>query len=68
MLFFSSTKFTESISLSKYPVAYAAYQRRVAMFVPFLTPVWGVLLKLQGDKTHVDELIYGQGLKAKKIE
>lgn len=38
------------------------------MFVPFLTPVWGVLLKLQGDKTHVDELVYGQGLKAKKTE
>lgn len=33
-LFFSSTLFTESISASKYPKAYAAYQRRVGMFAP----------------------------------
>ncbi|KAL4066841.1 hypothetical protein J3A83DRAFT_4098514 [Scleroderma citrinum] len=67
LLFFSSTRLTESISLSKYPVAYAAYQRRVGMFVPFFTPVWGVLLKLQGKKAEVDELVYGQG-RAKKTE
>ncbi|RPD61025.1 DUF1295-domain-containing protein [Lentinus tigrinus ALCF2SS1-7] len=58
-LFYSSTKFTESISAPKYP-AYAAYQQRVSMFVPFLTPVWGLLLKLWGKKEQVDTLVYGQ--------
>lgn len=37
------------------------------MFVPLLTPVWGMLLKLEGNKEEVDELVYGQG-KAKKVE
>ncbi|KAI6025831.1 hypothetical protein F5J12DRAFT_810627 [Pisolithus orientalis] len=68
-LFFASTKFTESISLSKYPVAYAAYQQRVGMFDPLQTPIRGVLLKMQGRKAEVDELVYGQGTgKAKKVE
>ncbi|KIJ66820.1 hypothetical protein HYDPIDRAFT_85909 [Hydnomerulius pinastri MD-312] len=68
-LFFSSTKFSESISLSKYPAAYKAYQQRVGMFVPFLTPVWGALLSLQGRKSEVDELVYGKGTgKGKKVE
>jgi len=61
LLFFSSTGFTESISLSKYPEAYSAYRQRVAMFVPFLTPVWGFLLQLRGKKEHVDEMLFGQG-------
>ena len=34
MLFQGSARFTEGVSLRKYP-AYAAYQRRVAMFVPW---------------------------------
>ncbi|MFT4085832.1 MAG: DUF1295 domain-containing protein [Gordonia sp. (in: high G+C Gram-positive bacteria)] len=34
LLFIGSTRFTESISASKYP-AYAAYQRRVSMLVPW---------------------------------
>ncbi|KAH9943722.1 DUF1295-domain-containing protein [Amylocystis lapponica] len=59
-LFFSSTIFTESISLSKYPEGYARYQQRVSMFVPFLTPVWGFLLQLRGKKESVDEMLYGQ--------
>ncbi|KAI0709914.1 DUF1295-domain-containing protein [Earliella scabrosa] len=67
-LFFSSTIFTESISASKYPEAYAAYQKRVSMFVPFLTPVWGLLLKLQGKKEAADRLVYGQDTDVKKIE
>ncbi|KIK78764.1 hypothetical protein PAXRUDRAFT_834456 [Paxillus rubicundulus Ve08.2h10] len=68
-LFFSSTQFTESISLSKYPVAYRAYQQRVGMFVPLLTPVWGAWLSLQGKKEEVDELVYGQGAdKGKKVQ
>jgi len=61
-LFVSSTRFTESISLSKYPEAYKAYQSRVSMFVPFLTPVWGLVLQLRGRKAQVDEMLFGQGL------
>lgn len=69
-LFFSSTRFTESISISKYPQGYRAYQSRVAMFVPFLTPVWGLLLQLQGKKEKVDRLVYGQDIveEQKKIQ
>ncbi|KAI0350019.1 DUF1295-domain-containing protein [Trametes cingulata] len=67
-LFFSSTIFTESISLSKYPEGYRAYQKRVAMFVPFLTPVWGLLLRLQGKKEEVDALVYGQDVTEKKTQ
>ncbi|KAI0346184.1 DUF1295-domain-containing protein [Trametopsis cervina] len=68
-LFFSSTLYTESISLGKYPVGYKAYQQRVAMFVPFLTPVWGLLLQLQGKKEKVDTLLFGQETAVvKKIE
>ncbi|KAI5998839.1 hypothetical protein EDD15DRAFT_2242136 [Pisolithus albus] len=69
LLFFSSTKFTESISLSKYPVAYAAYQQRVGMFDPLETPIRGVWLKLQGTKAAVDELVYGKDTgKVEKVE
>ncbi|EPQ52694.1 DUF1295-domain-containing protein [Gloeophyllum trabeum ATCC 11539] len=60
LLFFSSTLFTESISRGKYPEAYRAYQNRVAMFVPVLTPVWGLLLKLRGEKERVDAMLWGQ--------
>ncbi|KAH7927963.1 DUF1295-domain-containing protein [Leucogyrophana mollusca] len=60
-LFYSSTLFTEGISLSKYPIAYAAYQQRVGMFIPLLTPVWGFFLSLQGKKEEVDQLVYGIG-------
>ncbi|EKM58479.1 uncharacterized protein PHACADRAFT_252828 [Phanerochaete carnosa HHB-10118-sp] len=63
MLFFSSTLFTESISYTKYPKAYGAYQQRVAMFVPFLTPVWGFFLQLQGKKADVDALLFGHDVK-----
>lgn len=65
-LFFSSTKFTESISLYKYPVAYKAYQQRVGMFVPSWTLVWGALLSARGKREEVDEIVYGQA--AKKVE
>ncbi|OSC99922.1 DUF1295-domain-containing protein [Trametes coccinea BRFM310] len=67
-LFFSSTLFTESISLSKYPEAYRAYQKRVSMFVPFLTPVWGLLLRLTGQKEEVDRLVYGQDVDKDKTQ
>jgi len=62
-LFLSSARFSEGLSAPKYP-AYKVYQQRVSMFVPFLTPVWGLLLQLQGKKNEVDELLFGQ----KKIE
>ncbi|KAF8428859.1 hypothetical protein L210DRAFT_3488703 [Boletus edulis BED1] len=65
-LFFSSTMFTESISLSKYPVAYKAYQQRVGMFIPLFTSVWGAILSAQGKREAVDEIVYGQ--EAKKVE
>lgn len=61
LLFLSSTRFTESISASKYPRGYAAYRTRVAMFVPVLTPVWGALLNLTGPKAEVEELVWGKG-------
>ncbi|KII89729.1 hypothetical protein PLICRDRAFT_137980 [Plicaturopsis crispa FD-325 SS-3] len=62
LLFFSSTLFTEKISLAKYPVAYRAYRQRVSMFFPLTTPVWGFLLKLQGRKKEIDSVVYGAGL------
>jgi len=61
LLFLSSTRFTESISESKYPRGYAAYRARVSMFVPVLTPVWGALLSLTGQKGEVDDLVWGSG-------
>jgi len=64
-LFYSSTLFTEAISLSKYPIAYAAYQQRVGMFIPLLTPVWGLILSVRGKKTETDKLVYGTGERKK---
>jgi hypothetical protein len=58
-LFFSSTLFTESISRSKYPEKYAMYQERVAMFIPILTPIWGVWAGIRGKKVAVDEALWG---------
>ena len=55
-----SAPFSESISLGKYP-AYKAYQERVAMFVPFLTPVWGALAMIRGRKSGLDEIVWGKG-------
>ncbi|KAF4597446.1 hypothetical protein EYR40_007905 [Pleurotus pulmonarius] len=43
ILFVSSTIFTESITASKYPEAYAEYRKRVAMFSPLHTMIKGVL-------------------------
>ena len=67
-LFISSTAFTESISLEKYPEGYAAYQKRVAEFIPILTPVWGLLLNLTGgqkEKERVEALVWGSAVKDK---
>ena len=56
---------TESISLSKYPVAYKAYQQRVRMFVPLFTPVWVAVLSALGKRQAVDEIVYGQEVNLK---
>jgi hypothetical protein len=61
LLFLSSTRFTESISASKYPRGYAAYCSRVSMFSPVLTPIWGALLCLTGRKSETEELVWGAG-------
>lgn len=54
--------------MSKYPKAYKAYQQRVSMFVPFLTPVWGLLcgaMKGQSGKVEVEKLVWGQEVDVK---
>ena len=68
VLFISSTRFTESISESKYPRGYAAYRSRVAMFVPVLTPVWGALLSLTGGKSGAEEMVWGVGAREAEIK
>ena len=68
LLFVSSTRFTESISVSKYPRGYTAYRSRVAMFSPLLTPVWGALLCLTDGKTDVEELVWGVGAREAEIK
>ncbi|KZP27428.1 DUF1295-domain-containing protein [Athelia psychrophila] len=59
-LFFSSTLFSESISLSKYPEEYAMYQSRVAMFVPVFTPIWGLWAAVRGRKGAFDQALWGR--------
>ena len=68
LLFISSTRFSESISASKYPRGYAAYCSRVAIFVPILTPVWGVLLRFTGQKDEVEELVWGPGAREAEVK
>ena len=68
LLFLSSTRFTESISASKYPRGYTAYRARVAMFTPVLTPVWGALLSFTGKKAEVEELVWGKGAREAEDE
>lgn len=68
LLFISSTRFTESISAGKYPRGYTAYRSRVAMFVPFLTPVWGALLNLTGGKREIEELVWGSGARGAEVK
>ncbi len=68
LLFVSSTRFTESISANKYPRGYAAYRTRVAMFMPALTPVWGVLLSLTGQKAEIEELVWGKATREGEIK
>ena len=68
LLFLSSTRFSESISASKYPRGYAAYRARVSMFVPTLTPVWGTLLSLTGGKNETEELVWGSGAREADVQ
>ena len=71
VLFVSSTGFTEAISLSKYPEAYGAYRKRVAMFVPWVTPVWGALLRAVSspeEVERVERLVWGQVDEKEKVE
>lgn len=68
VLFFSSTIYTEKITKSKYPVGYGCYQERVAMFVPLLTPVWGVWTSLTGRREEVERRIWGEGKGKAKAE
>ncbi|KAF8802518.1 integral membrane protein [Phlegmacium glaucopus] len=61
-LFISSTLFTEGISSSKYP-AYKAYQRRVAMFLPLMTLIKALKIKLiYGEKEakETERLVWGK--------
>ncbi|KAJ7052438.1 DUF1295-domain-containing protein [Mycena amicta] len=59
-LFFSSTLYTEAITLSKYP-AYASYQARVGMFSPLDTIAKGIKLALFGNKAEVERIVWGKG-------
>ena len=59
-VFLGSTPLTESITSGKYP-GYKAYQQRVSMFVPWLTPVWGFVLQIAGKKEEIDRVVYGNG-------
>jgi hypothetical protein len=59
-IFLGSTPMTEAITSGKYP-GYKAYQQRVSMVVPWLTPVWGFVLTLRGKKEEIDNIVYGDG-------
>ncbi|KAG6832835.1 hypothetical protein H0H92_009455 [Tricholoma furcatifolium] len=65
LLFYSSTLFTESISASKYPKEYKAYQKRVGMFSPLHTLEKGIMLSLRGRKAETEQLVWGEGEKGK---
>ncbi|KAF4614106.1 hypothetical protein D9613_007865 [Agrocybe pediades] len=62
ILFFSSTKYTEAISLSKYPEAYRAYQRRVGMFAPSHTLLKALHVKFftsPVESQNIEKLVWG---------
>lgn len=63
VLFFSSTLFTESITLSKYPRAYKAYQQRVGMFGPSIRKyLWARTF----GNAETERLVWGS-VKAKEL-
>ena len=61
----ASTPMTEAITSAKYP-GYKAYQQRVSMFAPWLTPLWGFVLRLRGRKEEIDKIVYGDGKTVKQ--
>ena len=71
LLFYSSTIFTESISKSKYPQAYAAYQKRVSMFDPSKT-LWKAivhrLFRSEPERKKIDDLVWGDEQIIKKSQ
>ncbi|KAF9473798.1 integral membrane protein [Pholiota conissans] len=70
-LFFSSTQFSEKISLSKYPEAYRAYQKSVGMFLPLGTLEKSVILKLttgSEDRKKLYGLVWGNAVASDKKE
>ena len=36
------------------------------MFIPWLTPFWGLVLKLRGKKGEIDKIVYGDGKAVKQ--
>jgi len=62
ILFFSSTNYTEAISLSKYPEAYKAYQKRVGMFAPSHTLLKALKVKFLTspiESQNIKRLVWG---------
>lgn len=71
ILFYSSTIFTEAISLSKYPAAYKAYQRRVGMFSAGQTLAKGLWIKyVNGSlaEERVERLVWGDSVAKGKTQ
>lgn len=66
-LFFSSTLYTEAITMSKYRTGYMAYKERVGMFGPLKTWEKGMLLSWNGRKAEVEAVVWGKG-KGKKVD
>ena len=67
-LFFSSTRYTEGITASKYS-GYASYQARVGMFSPVDTILKGIMLALLGQKAAAEKVVWGSETKGKgKVE
>jgi hypothetical protein len=67
-LFISSKLFTESISSSKYS-GYKAYQKRVAMFGPFMTFIKALKIKLvdgANEEKEVERSVWGNPHSIKK--
>jgi len=71
LLFLSSTLFSESISKSKYPQAYAAYQKRVSMFDPSKA-LWKALahrlFRSESERKKIDKLVWGDIQDIKKSQ
>lgn len=62
--------FSESVSLSKYPDGYKAYRKRVAMFFPWMTPIWGLWMRLregEAQKEIIDTQLFGRGSTKKDV-